>query len=412
MPFLAKIQSILICLLCTHFAYAAPDEQAMGKDQNYPVGNIRNWTQPQFRIGSWSAPQKIEGLTNSRIEKSPAPAAIPKALNPVDIKYTHNLSDYTIEQYFERQKITSLLILKEDKLLVEKYQYGRGPESRFLSYSMAKSITGLLVGIALDKGLIKSLDDPAENYSPTLKGTSYGSSSIRDILRMASGIEFVENYTGNDDVAKLSRSVITGNPPTTEMFKSYTRKFQPGQKFNYSSLETMAIGYLLKDVSGKTVAQLTKEWLWNPLGAEDEAYWLLSKDGMEGVYCCFAASPRDWAKIGLLFAKAGTINGQTIVSSNFIAEATSADKLPSSLKTGFNNSYSGYGYQIWLLPGKGRQFYLRGVHGQSIYVQADSGLVMVHTAAFSQPSARMDSGPYDEMLNLWRGVVKSIGIND
>jgi CubicO group peptidase (beta-lactamase class C family) len=412
MTHLIKIQSLIICLMCSQLANAAPDEQAMGKDQNYPVGNIRSWTQPQFRIGSWSAPHKIEGLANTKIEKSLTPVSITKASTPVDIKYAHNLSDYSVDQYFERQKVTSLQILKDGKLLVEKYQYGRGTESRFLSYSMAKSITGLLVGVALDKGLIKSLDDPAETYSPTLKGTSYGSTSVKELMRMASGIEFVENYTGNDDVAKLSRSVITGAPPTTELFKSYSRKFQPGQKFNYSSLETMALGYLLKDVSGKTISQLTKEWLWDPLGAEDEAYWLLSKDGMEGVYCCFAASPRDWAKIGLLFASAGTMNGQPIVSSRFISEAASSDDLPSSLKTGINNSYAGYGYQVWLLPGKGRQFYLRGIHGQSIFVQAESGLVMVHTAAFEMPSARMSPAPYDEMLNLWRGVVKSVGIND
>lgn len=412
MPTSRKIQSLLFCLLCSQLAIAAPDEQAMGKDQNYPIGNIRSWTQPQYRIGSWSAPQKIEGLTNTRIEKSPTPVSIPKASSPVEIKYTHDRNDYTIDQYLERQKVTSVQILKDGNLLVEKYQYGRGPESRFLSYSMAKSITGLLVGVALDKGLIKTLDDPAENYSPTLRGTSYGSASIRDLLRMASGIEFVENYTGNDDVAKLSRSVITGTPATTDLLKSYSRKFQPGQKFNYSSLETMAIGYLLKDVSGKTIAQLTKEWLWDPLGSEDEAYWLTSKEGMEGAYCCFAASPRDWAKIGLLFAKAGAMNGKTIVSSSFMSEATSAEALPSSLKSNLNSTYGGYGYQIWLLPGKGKQFYLRGVHGQSIYVQAESGLVMVHTAAFSQPSARIDSAPYDEMLSLWKGVVKSIGISN
>lgn len=406
-----KLSFIPICLLCSQLVNAAPDEQAMGKGQNYPVGNIRTWTQPQNRIGSWSAPHKIEGLANARVDKSPAPIAIPKSSDPIEIKYTHNLSDLSVDQYFDRQKVTGLLILKDGKILLEKYQYDRGQESRFLSYSMAKSITALLVGAALDKGLIKSLDDPAENYSSTLKGTSYGATSVRDLLRMASGIEFREDYTGNDDVAKLSRSVLTGTPATTELFKSFARKFQPGQKFNYSSLETMALGYMLKDVSGKTIAQLTKEWLWDPLGAEDEAYWLLSKDGMEGVYCCFAASPRDWAKIGLLFAKAGTLNSQNIVSSSYMSDATSPDSLPSALKTGLSSSYGGYGYQTWLLPGPGKQFYLRGVHGQSIYVQAESGLVMVHTAAFSQPSARMDSAPYDEMLNLWNGVVKSIGIS-
>ena len=205
-----KLSFIPICLLCSQLVNAAPDEQAMGKGQNYPVGNIRTWTQPQNRIGSWSAPHKIEGLANARVDKSPTPIAIPKSSEPIEIKYTHRLSDLSVDQYFDRQKVTGLLILKDGKILLERYQYDRGQESRFLSYSMAKSITALLVGAALDKGLIKSLDDPAENYSLTLKGTSYGATSVRDLLRMASGIEFREDYTGNDDVAKLSRSVLTG----------------------------------------------------------------------------------------------------------------------------------------------------------------------------------------------------------
>lgn len=390
-------------------ALAAPDEEVLGKNQSYPVGNIRTWTQPQFRIGSWSAPQKIDGVGHTRIEKSPNPVSIPKAPLAVNLKYSHGSSEYSLDQYLDRQKVTSLQILKNGKLLFEKYQYDRGPESRFLSYSMAKSITSLLVGIALDKGMIKSLDDLAETYSPTLKGTAYGETSIRDLLRMASGIDFAETYTGSDDSAKLSKSVITGTPSTLDLFKSFSRRGQSGQRFNYSSLETMALGYLLKDTTGKTISELTKEWIWNPIGAEDEAYWMLSKEGMEGAYCCFAASPRDWAKIGLLFAQNGLMNGQKIVSANYITEATSADALPSNLKTGLTRSYGGYGYQIWLLPGAGRQFWLRGIHGQSIYVQADTGLVMVHTAAFSYPSARMDPAPYDEMLSLWLGVVDSLG---
>jgi CubicO group peptidase (beta-lactamase class C family) len=398
---------LILGLLTLHTALAAPDEENLGKSQNYPVGNIRNWTQPQYRIGSWSAPQRIEGFSTGKVEKSTSPFVIPKETLSIDIKYKFNLTEYSVDQYFDRQKVTSLQILKDGKLYLEKFQYGRGPDSRFLSYSMAKSVTALLIGIATDKGLIKSLDDPAEKYSSILKGTSYGTTSIRDLLRMASGIDFTENYTGNDDVAKLSRSVVTGSPSTTELFKNFSRRTQSGQRFNYSSLETMALGYLLKDLTGKTITELTKEWIWNPIGAEDESYWLLSKEGMEGVYCCFAASPRDWAKIGILFAQNGKINGNQIVASNYLVEATSADALTATLKNGITNTFAGYGFQTWLLPGEGRQFYLRGIHGQSIFVQADKGLVMVHTAAFSQPSSRMDSAPYDEMISLWHGVVKS-----
>jgi CubicO group peptidase (beta-lactamase class C family) len=111
----------------------------------------------------------------------------------------------------------------------------------------------------------------------------------------------------------------------------------------------------------------------------------------------------------ILFAQKGFFNGQQIVSSSYMREATSADALPAHLKAGLSNSFGGYGYQVWLLPGSGHQFWLRGIHGQSIYVQADTCLVMIHTAAFNQASSRMDPAPYDEMLSLWQGVVKSLG---
>lgn len=398
-----------IITVCIHPAFAAPDEQSLGKAQGYPIGNIRTWSQPQFRIGSWSAPQKIEGFANSRVEKSNTPVAVPQSTLSNEIRYSFNQKEYTVDQYLDRQKVTSLLLLKDGKLLLERYQYDRTPDARFFSYSMAKSITAILVGVASDKGIIKSLDDPSETYSPTLRGTSYGTTSVRNLLRMASGVDFVENYSGNDDVAKLSRSVITGSPSTAELFKSFARSATEGQRFNYSSLETMAIGYMLRDVTGKTITELTKDWLWNPLGAEDEAYWLLSKEGVEGAYCCFAASPRDWAKVGLLFAQNGSMNGRSIVSSEFMLQATSVDQLPSSLKARQGANYAGYGYQTWLLSGKGRQFALRGTYGQSIFVQADTGLVMVHTAAFPNASASEDPAPYDEMLSLWQGVVKSLG---
>ena len=404
-----KISWLLSVAVTATAALAAPDEQALGKGQNYPVGGFRNWTQPPFRVGSWSAPHKIEGIAHAKVDKSSQALALEKAPLGVGIQYKHQLTDLSVDQYFERQKVTSLLILKDGKLLLEKYQYDRGPEARFLSFSMAKSITAVLVGVALDKALLKSLDDLAEVYSPTLRGTSYGSTRIRDLLRMASGIDFAENYTGHDDVAKLSRSVLTGTPPTIDLLKSFTRKSPAGQRFNYASLETMALGYLLKDVTGQSMAELTRAWIWEPMGAEDEAYWLLSKEGMEGAYCCFAASPRDWAKVGLLFAQDGEVKGKRIVSKDYMLEATSTEMVPPALQVGLNPTHGGYGFQTWLLPGPGRQFYLRGIHGQSVFVQAQTGLVMVHTAVFSQPSARIDAAPYEEMHALWQGVVKALG---
>jgi CubicO group peptidase (beta-lactamase class C family) len=404
-----KFSVISLALAAPLFAIAAPDESELGKEQNYPVGNIRNWTQPQFRVGSWSAPQKIEGLSNSVVEKSATPYSLKSSVNSAPLRYSHNGKEYSIDEYLDRQRTTSLFIVKDGTALFEKYQYGSGKGSRFFSYSMAKSLTALLVGVAIDKGLISSLDDPAEKYSQTLKGTAYGSTSIRNLLRMSSGIDFTENYSSSDDLSKLSRSAFTDNPPIPQLFKNFQRKSNQGERFNYSSLETMAIGYLLKDVSGKSIVALTKDWVWDPMGAEDEGYWILSKSGMEGVYCCFAASSRDWAKLGMIFANKGKIENKSIVSAQYISEATSIDLLTETQIRALPEKFGGYGYQVWLLSGPGNQFVFRGTYGQSIFVHGDSGTVMVHTAAFKNPTSRTDPEPYNEMLSLWGGVLKSLG---
>ena len=384
-----------------------PDEVALGREQGYPVGSVRNWTQTSYRVGSWSAPQKIEGLPHRLVERSTSPQPLSRGAALPQFKYAHAGNELSIDDYLARQRVTSLFIAKDEKILYEKYQYARGQESRFFSYSMAKSVTALLIGIAVDRGLIKSLDDPAETYSTTLKGTAYGSTSVRNLLRMASGVDFTEDYTPNDDLTKLSRAAFTDSPRLPELFKAFSRKFPAGSRFNYSSLETLALGYLLADVSGSSITSITKEWLWNPLGAEDEAYWNTSKSGMEGAYCCFAASARDWVKLGLVYAQNGMIGGRRIVSEAYIREATNAERLPSSLRVGLSDSFSGYGYQVWLLPGSGRQFFMKGTHGQALFVDAESGLVMFHTAVFAQPSARMEPSSYEEQLNLWRGLHRS-----
>lgn len=400
--------ALAVLFLLASGAWGAPDEAALGKDQGYPVGTVRNWTQPAYRVGSWSAPQRIEGLANRAVPRSSSPTAVPSAPSTAPIRYLHNGAERSLDDYLDRQRVTSLQVIKDGQVIVERYQYGRGPEARFLSYSMAKSVTALLVGVALDKGVIRSLDDKAQAYSPTLAGSAYGAVSIRNLLRMASGIDFTENYTPSDDLAKLSRSAFTDSPPLTELFKAFASRHPEGSRFNYASLETLALGYLLKDATGKSIAELTHEWLWEPMGAQDEAYWLLSKSGMEGAYCCLAASPRDWAKLALLLLGNGALGSRRVVSEAYLREATSADQLPPALRGSASPMFAGYGYQFWLLPGAGRSFMMRGTHGQALFVDVDAGLAMVQTAVYTQPSERLDPGPHAEMLDLWRGVVKSL----
>ncbi|MBK7118028.1 MAG: beta-lactamase family protein [Comamonadaceae bacterium] len=138
--------------------------------------------------------------------------ALPEAAAPPAIRYRWRNIGYTLDDYLERRRVTGLLILKNGQIVAERYRYGRQDDARFLSFSMAKSVTSLLVGIALDKGLIASLDDPASRYVKDLEGSAYGATTVRQLLRMSSGIHFTERYDGRTTWRSLSRARPQGHP--------------------------------------------------------------------------------------------------------------------------------------------------------------------------------------------------------
>ena len=143
----------------------------------------------------------------------------------------------TIEDFLARQRVTGLLILKEGRVLLERYQYDRNAGHRFVSHSMAKSIVSLAVGLALQEKKISSLDDTVANYVRGLAGSAYGETSIRNILRMASGVTFKEVYDGKDDLAKFG--ALRGAKGAVDALRDFgARDAEPGQRFHYASIET------------------------------------------------------------------------------------------------------------------------------------------------------------------------------
>ena len=272
---------LLLALLFTSAVHSEPDEELLGKQRGYPVGtNSGNWYSNPYRVGSWSAMDRVNGLPNRTVPRGATVSPLPVAAQQPAISYRFRNIGYSLDDYLERQRVTGLLILKNGEIVAERYRYGRTENARFLSFSMAKSVTSMLVGIALQKGVIASLDDPAEKYARQLEGSPYGATPLRHLLRMSSGLTFTERYDGNDDVARMSRAAATGRPPMLEVLRSIGPRHDPsGQKFVYASAETEVLGRVLAGASGRTVADLTSEWLWQPLGAERDAFWILSQDG-------------------------------------------------------------------------------------------------------------------------------------
>jgi CubicO group peptidase (beta-lactamase class C family) len=403
---------ILLVLAPAWMARAEPDEVALGKQRGYPPGTADSWYFNPYRVGSWSAMDQVQGLP-IRVVPRGANAVTPLAAaeRPLPaIRYHFRNAAYTLDDYLEHQRVTGLLILKNGEIVAERYRYGRSDSARFLSFSMAKSVTSMLVGIAVDKGLLASLDDRAEKYARELAGSAYGSTTLRHLLRMSSGLTFSERYDGNDDVARMSRAAATGLPAVTAVLRSIAGRHSPsGEKFVYASAETEVLGRVLAGATGRTVADITSEWLWQPLGAERDAFWLLAHDGQERTSGFFNASLRDWARLGWMLASDGRVGERQIVPRDYVLEATDAARQPPGFQPRRATPYFGYGLQFWLFPMRERSFAFQGVHGQALFVQPASGIVMVQTAVDEAASVAQDPVPSRERDAFWRGVLQSLG---
>jgi CubicO group peptidase (beta-lactamase class C family) len=290
-----------------------------------------------------------------------------------------------------------------ETILYEHYQYGRTDTDRFLSFSMAKTVTGMLIGIAVREGAIRSLDQPAADYVPELAGTEYGGSSIRNLLRMASGVVFRETYDGTDDATKLRvMQYSPGGPPGTRIVSMFNVRAAPaGTRFHYASAETAVLGLVLRHAVNMPLANFLSTRIWQPMGAEADAPWGVDNSGQETTQCCLSAVARDWLRLGLLLAADGVRDGREIIPRAWVLEAT----MPSApfLAQGVATRTFGYGYQTWLLPSAQRQFMLMGLHGQAIFVDPNTKLVLVHTAVRVQ--AAPDPG-LAELLALWLALVE------
>jgi CubicO group peptidase (beta-lactamase class C family) len=406
-----RLRTLALLALWPALAWAEPDEALLGKDNAYPVGSGGSWYSNPYRVGSWSAMDKVRGLPVRRVARGAGEAVpLPAAKSPPAIRYRFRNLGYSLDEYLERQRVTGLLVIKNGEIVAERYRYGRGENARFLSFSMAKSVTSMLVGIALDKGVIASLDEPAEKYARDLAGSAYGATRIRDLLHMSSGLTFTERYDGTDDVARMSRAAATGQPPVLDVLRSIgARHASPGAKFVYASAESEVLGRVLAGASGRSVADLTSAWIWQPLGAEHDAFWVLSRDGQERTSGYFNASLRDWGRLGWMMAQDGRIAGRQIVPRDYVLAATDAQQQPEAFRPRKATPYFGYGFQFWLFPIRERTFAFQGVHGQAVFVQPSSGIVMVQTAVYEAASGRQDPAPFQERTAFWLGVLESLG---
>ena len=373
--------------------------------------------------GAPPADPEIVDLWSHMDETHPA-NIVQKAAKPRPLKRATNVRDpglrSLLDPFLDENQNTGLLVLKGDTIVAERYQYGRTAQHRLSSASMAKTVLGMLVGIAVSEKLIKSIDDRAEQYVPQLKGHPYGETSIRDLLTMSSGVHWREAYGWDRDQGlRLIENTLNGaTGGGAEAMLSFNQREAPaGTRFHYASGDSEVLGLVLRAAVGRPLAQYLSEKIWQPMGAEADATWLVDKAGNETGFCCINATLRDFGRFGLLLANGGARDGKQIIPAKWVKAATHPSAM--HLRIGFAATHTGYGYQTWILgqpdgrPRGGRHpreggdpvFAAFGVRGQAIYVDPATKIVMVHTAVWDE---NVDREARSAQFALWGRVLKHL----
>ena len=287
----------------------------------------------------------------------------------------------SLDAFLDDTTTTGLLVLNGHTIHHEDYRLGADERSRFTSWSVAKSILSALIGIALDEGHIQSIDDPLTDYVPRLVGSGYEGVSIEDALTMSSGVGFDEDYENPlSDVNRLFYSIAAGQP-MVETLVDLKRAREPGTFNNYISSDSIALGLVLEAATGMPNEDYLATRLWQPMGAENSAYWNTGRIGSVLPFCCINATLRDYARFGLLFLEGG-VRGDTQVLPNAWVEASTRPSAP-RLEPGNNPDSSwtfGYGYHWWVPENPQDEFLAIGIWGQYIYVNPPRGIVIVKTS--------------------------------
>lgn len=288
----------------------------------------------------------------------------------------------------------AFVVIHQDSLLYEQYWDGYSEESLSNSFSMAKSIVSVLLGIAIREGSVHSVDQPVGDFLPEFKEGNKSRVTLKHLLWMSSGLNWDESYS--NPLSMTTEAYYGSN--LKKIIKRLEAVEEPGQEFEYKSGDTQVLAFVLEAATGKSLADYAEEKLWRPLGAERKAEWSVDRPrGNEKAYCCFFSNARDFARIGQLYLRQGVWQGDTLVSPDYVQ----ASITPSGLTDARTNKTSDhYGYQWWLLPDYKNQyvFYARGILGQYIIVIPEKELVIVRLG--KKRGERINNHPSEVMAMI------------
>ncbi len=304
---------------------------------------------------------------------------------------------------------SAILVIQDGKVRFEQYWLTGARDVNWMSMSVAKSFVSAAVGIALEEGLIRSIEEPITAYAPSLAGSGYDGVRIKDILQMSSGAAWNEDYSDPDsDINRFGRIMALGGS-MNEFAATLKQERSPGTVNHYNSMDTQVLGLLLLKATGRTLTDYMSEKLWTPLGMESDGYWLIDDQNMEMAFGGLNATARDYAKLGELYRLGGMWNGRQIVPAAWVQASITPDAPHLTPEAKANDPFPvGYGYQWWIPAGDEGEFSAIGVYNQFIYVNPTHNLVIVKLSANSNYATSQDEEAYREIetFELFRAIAE------
>ncbi len=330
-------------------------------------------------------------ITCREVPASTQPTPLPDSAQTLVMPETFSTDGQTLnlEQFLIDTGASGMMVLHRGEVVFENYEQGMRAGDVQLCFSVTKSITSTLIGIAVDEGLIDSLDDPVDKYLSDLKGSGYEGVTLAQCLEMGSAVDFQEDYENDkpSDMPAFQKHFAMNKPALTfiRQLQKHPERW-PGRFCGYSSMDAQVAGSCLVAVllqQEKTLSQYLHEKLWQPLGAQDKAYWLVDGAGVEFTAGGLCASVRDLAKFGQLILQRGRWQGRQLVSETWLERATTAHA--PHLQPGLRDDCLkpwGYGY-LWWIPEHqtGGDYFASGIYNQFVYINPETELVIAKLGA-------------------------------
>lgn len=309
-----------------------------------------------------------------------------------------NINSYQLtkeeQKFIDDYRTKAVLVFKNDTLLFEQYWKGHTEETVSNSFSVAKTMVAILVGIAADEGKIESLDEPICTYLPEFCADGKEKITIRHLLTMSSGLDWTESAKNPlSDNAESYYGEDLYNLVTSQEVES-----EPGKIFKYQSGNSQLLGFIIEKATGNDLSRYAEEKLWKKQGAEHEAYWSLDKEqGDEKAFCCMYATARDYGRLGILLLNEGKFNGKQIIPSWYYKEMMT----PAPLGTEDGIPNYRYGLHTWIYMDNDSQVnYCRGVKGQYVIAIPDENLVIVRIGSAKKPNFNFEKNMQNDDLYI------------